>query len=193
MRHGEERRTMLPMPHGTSHDAQCLRLSRDHTRIRAGPRRPCCCRIPRENAESNPFRSAGISTHAPGCRCFIKSRFPLAPEKFYVFICIAAILGFAGTTIALDQLSVLLRACRHLIRGFAVPTIKPIIGKWLAIASLLMLALGVAGCAPLIVGSIAGSLDLAAYEYAQAQPQKRETSQGQSTAQQPKPSINDIE
>jgi hypothetical protein len=40
--------------------------------------------------------------------------------------------------------------------------------KWVAVGGLVMLAFGIAGCAALIVGSVVGSLDLAAYEYANA-------------------------
>lgn len=65
--------------------------------------------------------------------------------------------------------------------------------KWLAMGSLSILGLGVAGCAPLIVGSVAGSLDLAAYEYTKARPQTPTTPQSQPGAQEPKLTLNDIE
>ncbi len=62
--------------------------------------------------------------------------------------------------------------------------------KSLAVVVLVTLALGVTGCAALIVSSVVGSLDLAGYEYANA---------GAAPAPQPQPSaqptlsLSDIE
>jgi hypothetical protein len=62
--------------------------------------------------------------------------------------------------------------------------------KWVAVGGLVMLAFGIAGCAALIVGSVVGYLDLAAYEYANS---------GAAPAPQPQPSaqptlsLSDIE
>ena len=66
-------------------------------------------------------------------------------------------------------------------------------GKWLGIlGGLVLLGFGVAGCAALFVGSVVGSLDLAAYEYANAGAASEKRTQPQPSAQ-PTLSLSDIE
>jgi hypothetical protein len=65
-------------------------------------------------------------------------------------------------------------------------------GKWLGIGGLFLLGFGVAGCAALIVGSVVSSLDLAAYDYANAGAPTGTSPQPQPSAQ-PTPSLSDIE
>jgi len=64
--------------------------------------------------------------------------------------------------------------------------------KWFAVVGLLLLGLGVEGCAALIVGSVVGSLDLAAYEYENAAAPTTTAEQSQPIAH-PKLTLNDIE
>jgi hypothetical protein len=66
-------------------------------------------------------------------------------------------------------------------------------GKWLGIGALVLLGLGVEGCAALIVGSVVGSFDLAAYEYANAGVPTGTSPQPQPSAPQPPLSLSDIE
>ena len=64
--------------------------------------------------------------------------------------------------------------------------------KWFAVGWLVMLALGIGGCAALIVGSVVGSLDVAGYEYANAGAPTGTSPQSQPSAQ-PTLSLSDIE
>jgi hypothetical protein len=61
--------------------------------------------------------------------------------------------------------------------------------KLLAVGGLVTLALGIAGCAALLVGSVVGSVDLAGYEYVNA---TAPTPQAQPSAQ-PTLSLSNIE
>jgi hypothetical protein len=64
--------------------------------------------------------------------------------------------------------------------------------RWLAVDGLAMLALGIAGCLALMVGSIVGSLGCAGYEYEKTGTVPGMPPQSQPNAK-PRPSLNDIE
>jgi hypothetical protein len=64
--------------------------------------------------------------------------------------------------------------------------------RWLAVGGLAMLALGIAGCLALMVGSIVGSLGYAGYEYEKTGTVPGMPPQSQPNAK-PTASLNDIE
>ncbi len=64
--------------------------------------------------------------------------------------------------------------------------------QWLAVGGLAILALGIAGCPALIVGSTLGSLGYAGYQYEKTGKLPGMPSQSHPSAN-PTPSLNDIE